>query len=200
MLRRHANINLLASIYAANITAADGAEDEDEDEDDRQKKFKLDARHANASVFAVQYSLARTVQQQWGVTPAAVLGYSIGELSAACISGAITLLDVCKMFGHVEYKGFDANKSDKGGMALIGQLSRSILETVLEGVNDARLVISARYSATDHMLSGPVKSLDLVLRTLDAADYGACHQKLVRPPLSTAPHLADHVFLGNNCQ
>ena len=78
MLRRHANIDLLTSIYTEE--GNDGSSDDDEVGTPTRAR-PLDARHANASVFAVQYSLARTVQQQWGVTPAAVMGYSVGELS-----------------------------------------------------------------------------------------------------------------------
>ena len=93
------------------------------------------------------------------------------------------MLDVCKMFGHVEYKGFDTKgkgaSAQRGGMALVAKLGRDVLLGVLERVGDKNLVISARYSATDHMLSGPVKSLDLALRSLDNGAYGAYYQKLV---------------------
>jgi acyl transferase domain-containing protein len=41
------------------------------------------------AAFAVEYALASTLQS-WGVIPDAVMGEGVGELAAACISGALT--------------------------------------------------------------------------------------------------------------
>lgn len=45
-----------------------------------------------ASVFAVSYALAR-LWMSWGVRPSAMLGHSLGEYVAACLSGVFTLED-----------------------------------------------------------------------------------------------------------
>ena len=51
-------------------------------------------RTANAqpALFVVGYATARLFES-WGVTPAAMLGHSLGELVAACIAGVFTLDD-----------------------------------------------------------------------------------------------------------
>jgi acyl transferase domain-containing protein len=48
--------------------------------------------HAHAAIFAVEYALARLWMER-GVQPAALLGYSVGEYVAACLSGVLTLND-----------------------------------------------------------------------------------------------------------
>jgi acyl transferase domain-containing protein/acyl carrier protein len=46
-------------------------------------------------IFAVEHALART-WQAWGITPSAVLGHSLGEISAATVAGVFTLQDAVR--------------------------------------------------------------------------------------------------------
>ncbi len=45
---------------------------------------------AQLAVFCLEYSLAR-VSMGWGITPYAMIGYSFGEYTAACVAGVFTL-------------------------------------------------------------------------------------------------------------
>ena len=47
---------------------------------------------AQPAVFVIEYALAQLLQQ-WGLTPKAMLGYSLGEYVAACLAGVISLED-----------------------------------------------------------------------------------------------------------
>jgi amino acid adenylation domain-containing protein len=47
---------------------------------------------AHPAVFVVEHALAR-LWMDWGVTPRALLGYSLGEYTAACIAGVLRLED-----------------------------------------------------------------------------------------------------------
>ncbi len=49
-------------------------------------------RIAQPAVFAVGYALAR-LWMSWGVQPQALLGYSLGEYTAACLAGVLSLAD-----------------------------------------------------------------------------------------------------------
>jgi len=51
---------------------------------------------AQAVIFTVEYALAKLLMS-WGVTPRAMIGYSFGEYTAACLSGVFSLEDALKV-------------------------------------------------------------------------------------------------------
>ncbi len=52
--------------------------------------------YAQPAVFVVEYALAQLLIG-WGVRPSALLGYSVGEYVAACLSGVLSLEDALKL-------------------------------------------------------------------------------------------------------
>jgi acyl transferase domain-containing protein len=54
---------------------------------------------AQPAVFAVEYALASTLRA-WGVRPSVMLGYSLGEYVAACLSGVLSLPDALALVAH----------------------------------------------------------------------------------------------------
>ncbi|HMQ64275.1 MAG TPA: acyltransferase domain-containing protein, partial [Flavilitoribacter sp.] len=53
-------------------------------------------RFAQPGIFAIEYSLAK-LMLGWGMNPDAIIGHSIGEYAAACISGILKLEDALRM-------------------------------------------------------------------------------------------------------
>src|SRR5262249_35689567 len=51
---------------------------------------------AQPALFVVEYALARLLQS-WGIRPKAMIGYSLGEYVAACLSGVMSLEDSLKL-------------------------------------------------------------------------------------------------------
>ncbi|MEO3812460.1 type I polyketide synthase [Sphaerisporangium sp. B11E5] len=54
---------------------------------------------AQTAAFVAGYALARTLMH-WGVTPSTMIGYSVGEYVAACLSGVLSLPDALRLVAY----------------------------------------------------------------------------------------------------
>jgi acyl transferase domain-containing protein len=52
--------------------------------------------HAQPALFVIEYALAR-LWMSWGVQPDAMIGHSVGEWVAACLSGVVSLADALRL-------------------------------------------------------------------------------------------------------
>jgi len=91
---------------------------------------------AQLVIFAFQYSLA-TVLKKWGIVPHAVIGYSFGEYSAACVAGVMPLEDALKL---VAERGKLIGKTPHGAMLSV-PLTRHELSPLLSGNSKVSLAI-----------------------------------------------------------
>jgi acyl transferase domain-containing protein len=106
---------------------------------------------AQPALFVVEYALAR-LWMDWGITPAALLGHSIGEYVAACLSGVFSLEDALAL---VALRGQLMQQMPAGAMLAV-PLSEAAVQSWLTD----ELAIAAINSPTLCVLSGSIAALD----------------------------------------
>ncbi|MCP4395680.1 MAG: acyltransferase domain-containing protein, partial [bacterium] len=111
------------------------------------------------AIFSLQYSLAKTLME-WGILPGALIGHSIGEYTAACIAGIMTLEDTIKL---IAARSFAMEEAPEGAMLSVN-MTKEEAETYI-GTNDM-LSLAVINSAKDMVLSGPVNSVSLAEKEL----------------------------------
>jgi acyl transferase domain-containing protein len=101
---------------------------------------------AHPAVFVVEYALAQTLYE-WGVRPQALLGYSLGELVAACLAGVLSLEDALRL---VTRRARLAQELTPGAM-----LAVALSETELRPLLDTTLDIAIVNGPNTCVIGGP---------------------------------------------
>ncbi|KAI0149832.1 putative polyketide synthase [Hypoxylon sp. NC0597] len=121
------------------------------------------------ALFAVQYACARSWIDS-GLKPAAVVGHSFGELTALCISQALSLEDTVRMIVNRATLVRDAWGSDKGAMMAISEVDLADVQKLLLKANcnyEAPAASVACYNGPrSFTLAGSTAAIDAVADTL----------------------------------
>ena len=89
-----------------------------------------ETRYTQPALFVIEYSLAQ-LWLSWGVKPDIMLGHSVGEYVAACLSGVFTLQDALRA---VAIRGRLVQSLPSGSMLAV-MLSEEALHPRLQGTN-----------------------------------------------------------------
>ncbi|GAB4152428.1 MAG: hypothetical protein Fur0021_17200 [Candidatus Promineifilaceae bacterium] len=104
------------------------------------------------ALFALQMGLA-ALWQKWGIQPDAVVGHSMGEVAAACISGALSLADGVRVIFH---RGRLTQTAAGQGKMLVAEMTETEARAALRGyegevevaaVNPASVVLAGESAA-----------------------------------------------------
>ncbi|MBO0830514.1 MAG: acyltransferase domain-containing protein, partial [Actinobacteria bacterium] len=144
-------------------------------------------RWTQPALFAIEYALAELWRSR-GITPAAVMGHSVGELVAACVAGAIDLADGLLL--AVRRGELMQELCEPGAMAAVFA-SPERVEPVLAHYA-GRLALAAVNGPQSIVVSGDTSAVDESLAELAAqgvkakrlASGLAFHSPLVEPMLS----------------
>ncbi|MYX96779.1 acyltransferase domain-containing protein, partial [Streptomyces sp. SID486] len=132
-------------------------------------------------LWAVMVSLAHT-WSAYGVTPAAVIGHSQGEIAAACAVGALSLADGARVVA-LRSRAIAELLSGSGGMMSVGEGADAVRARLAAW--DGRLSVAAVNGAASTVVSGDADALDELLTRLRAEKVRA-----KRLPVDYASHSA----------
>jgi amino acid adenylation domain-containing protein len=133
-------------------------------------------------LFVIEYSLARLLMK-WGIKPQAMIGHSIGEYTAACLSGIFSLEEALTL---VALRGKLIQQMSAGAMISI-PLPATDIEPLLNG----DLALAAVNTASSCVVSGPYEAIDSLTKDLREKGYDvkllhishAFHSKMMEPVL-----------------
>jgi len=112
---------------------------------------------AQPALFAVEYALAQ-LWMSWGVQPRALIGHSLGEYVAACVSGVMELEDALRL---VARRGLLMEEQEHGAM-----LAVACSEEKLDALPAAGVWLAAVNGPKTCVVSGPVEAIDTFARKL----------------------------------
>ncbi|HVT17364.1 MAG TPA: amino acid adenylation domain-containing protein [Thermoanaerobaculia bacterium] len=113
---------------------------------------------AQPALFVTGYALAR-LWMSWGVEPQAMIGHSIGEYTAACLAGVLSLEEALEL---VAERGRLMQELPPGAMLSVG-LAESEVAPLLSG----GLALAAVNGAAQCVISGPVAEVEALHGRLD---------------------------------
>ena len=132
---------------------------------------------AQPANFLLQVSLAAELADL-GVEPAAIVGHSVGEVTAAYVSGALTLRDALLVSHH---RGrLQASTDGTGGMLAIG-LSEVDAQQRLSESGHADVVIAAVNGSESVTVVGPVEAINTLHTDLESSGVFTRRLKVTVP-------------------
>ncbi len=119
--------------------------------------------YTQPALFAIGYALA-TLWRSWGIEPAVVAGHSLGEYTAACVAGVMSLEDGLRL---VAARGRLMQALPPGGAMAAIQAPADRLEALL-APHRATVAISAINGPNSTVISGAAAAVDEIARQLEA--------------------------------
>jgi acyl transferase domain-containing protein/thioesterase domain-containing protein/acyl carrier protein len=106
--------------------------------------------NAQPILFAIEYALAQ-LWMSWGVQPAKLIGHSLGEYPAACLSGIFSLEDAISL---VCARGNMMRKVGEGAMLAVSQSETEITRWITDGLS-----LAAVNGPDQCVISGPTTAI-----------------------------------------
>jgi phthiocerol/phenolphthiocerol synthesis type-I polyketide synthase E len=116
-------------------------------------------RYTQPALFAVEYALAQLLME-WGLRPAALVGYSLGEYVAACVAGVFSLEDALAL---VARRALLIDELEAGAM-----LAVPLPEAEARPLLGSQLSLAAVNGPNLSVISGPVPAVAALEQQLTA--------------------------------
>lgn len=133
---------------------------------DATEEALTDTAIAQPAMFAIGMAVA-AVLQQWGVAPSVVLGHSLGEFTAAALSGAVSARDAIR-FVASRGRAMSDIEGDHGAMAAVMAAAEEITPHL-----PPLVVVANRNHPRQNVISGPTDDVDRAVEALTHAGLKA---------------------------
>ncbi|KAK8134555.1 polyketide synthase [Apiospora sp. TS-2023a] len=130
---------------------------------------------------ALEYALAKMFMS-WGVIPDYVMGHSIGEYAALCISGALTLEDTFRVVASRAKLMSDHCLANTSGMLACNISQEKAEQMIAQDPSLAQLSIACQNSSGDCVVGGPLRELAML------QDHCKSRKPTVRTKLLDVPY------------
>ena len=127
-----------------------------------EEKLLSQTIYSQTSVFVVEYALAQLIMS-WGIRPYAMIGYSIGEYAAACLSGVFSLEDALFL---VAGRARLIHGIETGAMTAIS-LPEDEIKQHLSGIN-SQIAVAAVNAPDLCIVSGKLADIEALEQVLQA--------------------------------
>jgi amino acid adenylation domain-containing protein len=153
--------------------------------------------YTQPALFSLEYALA-CMWQAWGISPAAVMGHSVGEYTAACLAGVFSLSDGLKLIaarGRL-IQALPRNGKMAAVFAGVEQVSK-----ILSMGNNSMVSIAAVNGPENVVISGLTGSIDRIVDKLEQEGIKAMpltvshafHSPLMEPMLDSFEKIAAQI-------
>ena len=121
-----------------------------------------DTAYTQVALFAIEWGLAQ-VWKAWGVTPAIVMGHSVGEYAAACVAGALDVEDAIRM---VAARGRLMGALPRGGVMVAVPAAEARVREVLDAAGGSDAELAAINGPESVVLAGAEGAVAAVVAAL----------------------------------
>jgi acyl transferase domain-containing protein len=122
-----------------------------------------DTAIAQPAIFVVEYALSK-LWMEWGIVPERMVGHSIGEYTAACLSGVFTVEDALALLAA---RGKLMQHLPSGAM-----LAVTLPEAKVGPLLSREVSLAAVNGPSNCVVGGPRKNIEAVERTLRVKEIG----------------------------
>jgi acyl transferase domain-containing protein/acyl carrier protein len=205
ILRPHLGADIREILFSAGPRAAKGTGERQTDlramlrrggePGDEASRRLARTEHAQPILFAVEYALARLLMA-WGITPQAMIGYSLGEYVAACLAGVLSLEDALAL---VARRAKLIQELPGGAMLAVPSP-----ETEVRPLLDERLAVAATNGPHLCVVGGPEEAVaelegrlaERGVTCLRLTTTHAFHTPMMRPAVAALTGLAATARVG----
>ncbi|MGB5215185.1 MAG: type I polyketide synthase, partial [Anderseniella sp.] len=152
--------------------------------------------YTQPALFAVEYALAE-LAKSWGIAPSAVIGHSLGEITAACVAGVMTLEDAMRL---VTARGALMHGLPSGGAMVSIFAEESVVRPLVDDIVP-EVALAAMNGPLNTVVSGDRDALKQLTETLERRDIAyrelhisnGFHSALTEPILDDVEKVAGEI-------